>query len=53
MNYLNKNIEACTKSVSNKSLVNRSCPDGIFKSSTDYNIFLVKESGQGPRTLTC
>ncbi|WP_157359385.1 hypothetical protein [Wenyingzhuangia fucanilytica] len=51
MAYLNKNIEALTKKVSSKSLANRSITDGIFKIS-DYNIFLVKESGQGPRSLS-
>ena len=51
MNYLNKSIEANSKKVSDTSLVNRSLSDGIFK-ITDYNIFLVKESGTGMRTLS-
>ncbi|SHH64351.1 hypothetical protein [Wenyingzhuangia marina] len=50
MKFLNKNIEPSSKSVSNKSLANRSSSNGIFKIS-NFNIFLVKESGQGPRSL--
>lgn len=50
MKYLNKNIEPSTQSICNKSLANRSSSEGIFKIS-DFNIFLVKESGQGPRSL--
>ncbi|NIJ44620.1 hypothetical protein FHR24_001059 [Wenyingzhuangia heitensis] len=52
MSYLNKSIETSSKKVSNTSLVNRSLSDGIFKTS-DYNIFLVKESGLGVRSLSC
>lgn len=51
MKFLNKNVEVLTKSVSSTSLVNRSKTDSIFKIAT-YNLFLVKESGQGPRSLS-
>lgn len=49
--FLNKSIEPSTKKVNNKSIANRTLTDDIFKTS-DYNLFLVKESGLGIRTLS-
>lgn len=51
MKYLNKYVEETTSTTSNTSLANRDMTDGIFKMS-DYNMFLVKESGLGTRSLS-